>query len=73
MSPMLLLMRDSDTSQQLYVGQCAGCHGADAHGADREPPLAGSRSRTRSFQQLRAFIRRHAEDPVQLEAARVIS
>src|SRR2546425_7516758 len=45
--------------QKSYAKQCAGCHGADAHGTDRGPGLAGNRRvRSRSADQLRAFIRK---------------
>ena len=47
--------------QKLYAKQCAGCHGADAHGTDRGPGLAANRRvRGRSPEQLRAFIRKGA-------------
>src|SRR2546428_489859 len=46
-------------AQKSYAKQCAGCHGADAHGTDRGPGLAGNRrERSRSADQLRAFIRK---------------
>src|SRR5437870_10531950 len=45
--------------ERSYAKQCAGCHGADAHGTDRGPGLAGNRRvRSRSAEQLRAFIRK---------------
>src|SRR5262249_13940688 len=45
--------------EKSYAKQCAGCHGADAHGTDRGPGLAGNRRvRSRSTDQLRTFIRR---------------
>src|SRR5436309_11752775 len=45
--------------QQSFESRCAGCHGADAHGSDRAPGLAGNRRvRSRSADQLRAYIRR---------------
>src|ERR1700724_4282171 len=60
LSPMLLLGQ-SPEGQKLFPGQCAGCHGADAHGTDRGPGLAASRRvRIRSVQQLRDFIRKGA-------------
>src|SRR5258706_12531701 len=44
---------------KLSASQCAGCHGADAHGTDRGPGLAANRRvRSRSVQQLRDFIRK---------------
>src|SRR5436190_18105749 len=47
--------------QKLYAGQCAGCHGADAHGTDRGPGLVSNRRvRSRSALQLRDFIRKGA-------------
>ncbi len=60
LSPMLLLGQ-SPEGQKLFAGQCAGCHGADAHGTDRGPGLAANRRvRSRSAQQLRDFIRKGA-------------
>src|SRR5712671_1876708 len=60
LSPALLLGQNPD-SQKLFAGQCAGCHGADAHGTDRGPGLAANRRvRSRSVQQLRDFIRKGA-------------
>ena len=67
-SPTLLFGQNSPgapaalaEAQQLYASQCAGCHGADAHGTDRGPGLAASKSvRARPFSQLRTFIRRGA-------------
>src|SRR5881409_1891563 len=48
-----------DEGERSYAKQCAGCHGADAHGTDRGPGLAGNRRvRSRSADQLRAFIRK---------------
>ena len=45
--------------EQSFGKQCAGCHGADAHGSDRGPGLAGNRRvRSRSAEQLRTFIRK---------------
>ncbi len=47
--------------EQLFARLCAGCHGADAHGTDRGPGLAGNRRvRARSAEQLRAFLRKGA-------------
>ena len=47
--------------QESYAKQCAGCHGADARGSDRGPGLAGNRRvRSRSAEQLRAYIRKGA-------------
>src|SRR6476646_490471 len=51
----------STEGQKLFASQCAGCHGADAHGTDRGPGLASNRRvGSRSLQQLRAFIRKGA-------------
>src|SRR5258708_7038648 len=48
-----------DAGERSYAKQCAGCHGADALGTDRGPGLAGNRRvRSRSGDQLRAFIRK---------------
>jgi PQQ-dependent dehydrogenase (methanol/ethanol family) len=45
--------------QESFAKQCAGCHGADARGTDRGPGLSGNRRlRSRSSEQLRAFIRK---------------
>ena len=42
---------------KLFAQHCAGCHGADAHGTDHGPPLAGSATaRGRSISQLRNLI-----------------
>ncbi len=42
---------------KLFAQHCAGCHGADAHGTDHGPPLAGSATaRGRSTPQLRNLI-----------------
>ena len=42
---------------KLFAQHCAGCHGADAHGTDHGPPLAGSATaRERSISQLRDLI-----------------
>ena len=61
LSAASLLSQNLPEGQKLYASQCAGCHGADAHGTDRGPGLAGNRRvRARSFQQLRASIRRGA-------------
>src|SRR5438876_315684 len=47
--------------QQSFTSRCAGCHGADAHGSDRGPALAGNRRvRSRSPEQLGAYIRKGA-------------
>jgi PQQ-dependent dehydrogenase (methanol/ethanol family) len=67
-NPVLLLAQNSSGTQgkltegqRLFGGQCAGCHGADAHGSDRGPGLAANRRvRSRSIQQLRDFIRKGA-------------
>ncbi len=56
-----LLRGQESTGPKLYASLCAGCHGADAHGTDRGPGLAASKSvRARPFMQLRTFIRRGA-------------
>src|SRR6478672_6238403 len=50
---------NSTDGTKLFAGQCAGCHGADAHGTDRGPGLAENRRvRSRSVQQLRDLIRK---------------
>src|SRR5260370_38273520 len=60
LSPALLFAQNPE-SEKLFASQCAGCHGADAHGADRGPGLAANRRvRSRSVQQLRDFIRKGA-------------
>ena len=60
LNPFLLAGQNTD-GQKIFAGQCAGCHGADAHGTDRGPGLAASRRvRSRSVQQLRDFIRKGA-------------
>src|SRR5579859_4702176 len=60
LSPILLFGQNTD-GQKLFASQCAGCHGADAHGTDRGPGLASNRRvRSRSVQQLRDFIRKGA-------------
>jgi PQQ-dependent dehydrogenase (methanol/ethanol family) len=60
LTPTLLPAQNPD-GQKLFAGQCAGCHGADAHGTDRGPGLAANRRvRSRSVQQLRDFIRKGA-------------
>jgi mono/diheme cytochrome c family protein len=60
LSPALLFGQNPE-GEKLFAGQCAGCHGADAHGTDRGPGLAANRRvRSRSIQQLRHFIRRGA-------------
>src|SRR2546426_2407370 len=60
LSPVLLFGQNPD-GQKLFAGECAGCHGADAHGTDRGPGLAANRRvRSRSVQQLRDFIRKGA-------------
>jgi PQQ-dependent dehydrogenase (methanol/ethanol family) len=41
----------------LFAQQCASCHGTDAHGSDRAPKLAGSRTlRGQSTQEIRNTI-----------------
>lgn len=41
----------------IYALRCAGCHGADAHGTDQGPRLAGNRKvRARSAEDLRELI-----------------
>ena len=43
---------------KIYAQRCAGCHGADAHGTDKAPGLAGNqRLRDGSVQDLRDVIR----------------
>ncbi len=43
---------------KIYAERCAGCHGADAHGTDHAPGLAGNRRlRGRSIPKLRDLIR----------------
>src|SRR5436190_5011507 len=60
LTPALLFAQAPD-GRQLFAGQCAGCHGADAHGTYRGPGLAANRRvRSRSVQQLRDFIRKGA-------------
>src|SRR5437899_2450224 len=60
LSPALLSAQNPD-GQKLFASQCAGCHGADAHGTDRGPGLASNRRvRSRSLQQLRDYIRKGA-------------
>src|SRR5713226_4228727 len=60
LSPVLLFGQNPD-GEKLFATQCAGCHGADAHGTDRGPGLAANRRvRSRSVQQLRDFIRKGA-------------
>jgi len=36
--------KPADTGQQVFASNCAGCHGADAHGGERAPNLATVRS-----------------------------
>src|SRR5437763_16915487 len=68
LAPVLLFSQNPPTAQlrltegqKLFTGQCAGCHGADAHGTDRGPGLVRNRRvRSRSMQQLRDFIRKGA-------------
>src|ERR1041384_8251525 len=61
LSPLLLSGQAPAEGEKLYARQCAGCHGADAHGSDRGPGLAANRRvRSRSVQQLRDFIRKGA-------------
>jgi PQQ-dependent dehydrogenase (methanol/ethanol family) len=44
---------------KIYAQRCAGCHGADAHGTDKAPGLAGNqRLRDGSVQDLRDLIRK---------------
>ena len=44
--------------KNIYAKLCAGCHGADAHGTQQGPGLAGNSSvRRRSIQNLRNLIR----------------
>jgi PQQ-dependent dehydrogenase (methanol/ethanol family) len=44
---------------KIYAQRCAGCHGADAHGTDNAPGLAGNEGlRDRSVQDLRDLIRK---------------
>src|SRR5215472_5300349 len=44
---------------KIYAKLCAGCHGADAHGTDKAPGLAGNqRLRDRAAQELRDLIRK---------------
>src|SRR5947208_2232901 len=46
-------------STRIYAQLCAGCHGADAHGTDNAPGLAGNQGlRERSVQDLRDLIRK---------------
>src|SRR5260370_21971099 len=60
LSPALLFAKNPE-GQKSFAGQCAGCHGADAHGTDRGPGLAANRRvHSRSVQQLRDFIRKGA-------------
>src|SRR5579862_8982849 len=59
LSPALILAQDSGAGSKLFAAKCAGCHGADAHGTDRGPKLAGSnRLRTRSTPDIRKTISR---------------
>src|SRR6266542_1519072 len=37
------IARPPNRVRAFYAKQCAGCHGADAHGTDRGPGLAGNR------------------------------
>jgi PQQ-dependent dehydrogenase (methanol/ethanol family) len=61
LSQLLLSGQALSEGEKLYARQCAGCHGADAHGTDRGPGLAANRRvRSRSVQQLRDFIRKGA-------------
>src|SRR5437762_14292674 len=60
LSPALSFAQNPEGGK-LFATQCAGCHGADAHGTDRGPGLAANRRvRSRSVQQLRDFIRKGA-------------
>ena len=44
---------------KIYAQRCAGCHGADAHGTDKAPGLAGNqRLRDGSVQDLQDLIRK---------------
>src|SRR6266576_3568212 len=46
-------------ARQMYAKLCAGCHGADAHGSQQGPGLAGNSGvRRRSVQNLRNVILR---------------
>jgi PQQ-dependent dehydrogenase (methanol/ethanol family) len=68
LSPVLLSGQNAPAAQpklvegeRSYAKQCAGCHGGDARGTDRGPGLAANRRvRSRSAEQLRAFIRKGA-------------
>src|SRR6266436_3075870 len=45
-------------AKTVYAKLCAGCHGADAHGTQQGPGLAGNlRLRRRSASRLRSLIR----------------
>ena len=65
LSPALLLGQDRPAASpkpgegaQLFAQICAGCHGADAHGTDQGPALAGDRElRQHSIPELRNLIR----------------
>jgi len=47
----------SSEGAKIFAQQCAGCHGADAHGTDHGPPLAGvGRLRGRSISWFREVI-----------------
>ena len=61
LGPLLPSGQALSEGEKLYARQCAGCHGADAHGTDRGPGLAANRRvRSRSVRQLRDFIRKGA-------------
>jgi PQQ-dependent dehydrogenase (methanol/ethanol family) len=65
LSPALLRGQNSartasrlrEEGTKAFAMQCAGCHGADAHGTDHGPPLAGVRGlRRRSISWIRQVI-----------------
>ncbi|MGH9327160.1 MAG: c-type cytochrome [Terriglobia bacterium] len=50
LSPSLMRAQNSpatssqfETATKMFAVECAGCHGADAHGTDHGPPLVGVR------------------------------
>src|SRR5262245_16423398 len=50
--------RSSVNVKRIYAKLCAGCHGADAHGTQQAPGIAGNPwVRRRSIQSLRNLIR----------------
>src|SRR5215813_7905457 len=50
---------DETESIRIFAQRCSSCHGSDAAGTDRAPPLAGSRRlRTRSEQELHDTIQK---------------